>query len=74
VLRTTARASTLKLSVKMRCASLNSGVEKERRGSSFLRISSSCKAQALNTYHYRIYGKPSTAFAAPSSRGRAAPR
>lgn len=33
---------TLKLSVKMRCASLNSGVEKERRGSSFLRISSSC--------------------------------
>ena len=35
---------TLKLSVKMRCASLNSGVEKERRGSSFLRISSSCSA------------------------------
>jgi hypothetical protein len=32
----------LKASVNWRCASLNSGVEKERRGSSFLRISSSC--------------------------------
>lgn len=33
---------TLKPSVKMRCASLNSGVEKDSRGSSFLRMSSSC--------------------------------
>lgn len=34
---------TLKPSVKIRCASLNSGVEKERRGSSFFLISSNCK-------------------------------
>lgn len=36
------QGSTLKLSVKIRCASLNSGVEKESRGSSFFFISSSC--------------------------------
>ena len=36
------RLLALKLSVKMRWASLNSGVEKERRGSSFFLISSSC--------------------------------
>ena len=36
---------TLKLSVKILCASLNSGVENDRRGSSFLRISSSCTSQ-----------------------------
>ena len=37
-----ARARALNASVKVRWASLNSGVEKERRGSSFFRISSSC--------------------------------
>lgn len=40
--RCSALPRTLKASVNWRCASLNSGVEKDRRGSSFLRISSSC--------------------------------
>lgn len=40
--RTPYLTRTLKFSVKIRWASLNSGVEKERRGSSFLRISCSC--------------------------------
>ena len=39
---------TLKLSVNILWASLNSGVEKDRRGSSFLRMSSNCKVRRDN--------------------------
>lgn len=42
---------TLNASVKVRCASLNSGVQKLRRGSSFFLMSCSCRARYDTTWH-----------------------
>ena len=47
----TSQQCALKLSVKMRCDSLNSGVENDSRGSSFFLISSSCTAHLVCKDH-----------------------